>query len=106
MDPPITLLPAPCPLLACTADDGFVRSRAECLERYREKRARRAYTKKIRYQLRKINADKRPRVKGRFVKKEDLADYYANAARLAAAGGSGTLDDEDDCGAMLDSDDE
>ncbi|EFJ40510.1 hypothetical protein VOLCADRAFT_69449, partial [Volvox carteri f. nagariensis] len=39
------------------------------LERYREKKARRLYTKKIRYQLRKINADKRPRIKGRFVKK-------------------------------------
>jgi hypothetical protein len=28
-----------------------------------------------RYQLRKINADKRPRIKGRFVKKEELDDY-------------------------------
>jgi hypothetical protein len=28
-----------------------------------------------RYQLRKINADKRPRIKGRFVKKEELDEY-------------------------------
>lgn len=48
---------------------GYVRTRAECLKRYREKKARRLYTKTIRYQLRKINADKRPRIKGRFVKK-------------------------------------
>ena len=27
------------------------------------------YTKQVRYQLRKINADKRPRIKGRFIKK-------------------------------------
>lgn len=109
--------PAPQPLQAAPpskppADDGFVRSRAACLERYREKRARRAYTKKIRYQLRKINADKRPRVKGRFVKKEDLEEYYAAAAKAAPGGlglcgsGSGTLDEEDDCAAMLESDDE
>lgn len=43
--------------------------RYECLRRYREKKARRMYTKQVRYQLRKINADKRPRIKGRFIKK-------------------------------------
>ena len=53
----------------------FARARAECLERYRAKKARRLYTKKIRYHLRKVNADKRPRIKGRFVKKEELDDY-------------------------------
>ncbi|KXZ44490.1 hypothetical protein GPECTOR_67g331 [Gonium pectorale] len=61
-----------------------IRTRAECLERYREKKARRLYTKKIRYQLRKINADKRPRIKGRFVKKEELADYLATQQAAAA----------------------
>eukprot|EP00798_Chlamydomonas_sp_ICE-L_P014685 gene14685-20722_t len=46
------------------------RARMEGLERYRSKKAQRMFTKKIRYQLRKINADKRPRIKGRFVKKD------------------------------------
>ncbi|KAE8705325.1 Complex I subunit NDUFS6 isoform 1 [Hibiscus syriacus] len=39
------------------------------LSRYREKRRRRLFSKKIRYQVRKLNAEKRPRFKGRFVKR-------------------------------------
>ncbi|KFK43009.1 hypothetical protein AALP_AA1G067400 [Arabis alpina] len=38
--------------------------------RYKEKRRSRLFTKKIRYQVRKLNADKRPRFKGRFVKRD------------------------------------
>lgn len=37
--------------------------------RYREKRRRRLFSKKIRYEVRKLNAEKRPRIKGRFVKR-------------------------------------
>ncbi|KAK4392929.1 protein CHLOROPLAST IMPORT APPARATUS 2 [Sesamum angolense] len=37
--------------------------------RYKEKRQKRLFSKKIRYQVRKINAEKRPRLKGRFVKR-------------------------------------
>ncbi|KAA3489493.1 zinc finger protein CONSTANS-LIKE 16 [Gossypium australe] len=37
--------------------------------RYKEKRQSRLFCKKIRYQVRKLNADKRPRLKGRFVKR-------------------------------------
>lgn len=36
--------------------------------RYKEKRRTRRFSKKIRYQVRKVNADRRPRMKGRFVK--------------------------------------
>lgn len=43
--------------------------RAAAIARYREKKKRRAFTKVIRYQMRKINAERRPRVKGRFVKR-------------------------------------
>ncbi|GAX79818.1 hypothetical protein CEUSTIGMA_g7258.t1 [Chlamydomonas eustigma] len=46
-------------------------SRQECLQRYREKKARRMFTKQVRYQLRKANADRRPRVKGRFITKDE-----------------------------------
>ncbi|KAK8921505.1 Zinc finger protein CONSTANS-LIKE 16 [Platanthera zijinensis] len=37
--------------------------------RYREKRRTRLFAKKIRYEVRKLNAEKRPRMKGRFVKR-------------------------------------
>ncbi|XP_078441285.1 uncharacterized protein LOC144711229 [Wolffia australiana] len=39
--------------------------------RYREKRRRRLYNKRIRYEVRKVNAEKRPRIKGRFVKRDE-----------------------------------
>ncbi|GLI67726.1 hypothetical protein VaNZ11_011919 [Volvox africanus] len=81
----------------------YVRTRAECLERYRQKKARRLYTKKIRYQLRKINADKRPRIKGRFVKKEELAEFLA--AQRGTGGAAAREDPYYGFGAM-DSDDE
>ncbi|PSS36390.1 Protein CHLOROPLAST IMPORT APPARATUS 2 like [Actinidia chinensis var. chinensis] len=37
--------------------------------RYKEKRRTRLFSRKIRYQVRKINADRRPRMKGRFVRR-------------------------------------
>ncbi|KAL9684587.1 hypothetical protein QQ045_022028 [Rhodiola kirilowii] len=37
--------------------------------RYREKRRTRLFSKKIRYEVRKLNAEKRPRMKGRFCKR-------------------------------------
>ncbi|WCJ21969.1 Zinc finger protein CONSTANS-LIKE 6 [Euphorbia peplus] len=37
--------------------------------RYKEKRRNRLFSKKIRYEVRKLNAEKRPRMKGRFVKR-------------------------------------
>lgn len=43
-------------------------TRAASLERYRQKKASRSYSKHIRYHMRKVNADRRPRVKGRFIK--------------------------------------
>ncbi|KAI3733966.1 hypothetical protein L6452_13425 [Arctium lappa] len=39
------------------------------VSRYREKRRTRLFSKKIRYEVRKLNAEKRPRIKGRFVKR-------------------------------------
>ncbi|XP_048328084.1 uncharacterized protein LOC107415240 [Ziziphus jujuba] len=37
--------------------------------RYKEKRQSRLFAKRIRYEVRKLNAEKRPRMKGRFVKR-------------------------------------
>nr|GMC61139.1 protein CHLOROPLAST IMPORT APPARATUS 2-like [Ipomoea batatas] len=42
--------------------------------RYKEKRRTRLFSKKIRYQVRKINADQRPRMKGRFMKSPNSPD--------------------------------
>ncbi|CAA7400723.1 unnamed protein product [Spirodela intermedia] len=39
--------------------------------RYKEKRRRRLYEKRIRYEVRKLNAEKRPRIKGRFVRRDE-----------------------------------
>jgi CCT motif len=47
-----------------TADEAHTVSRAECLERYREKKLRRLDVNTIRYMKRKINADRRPRESG------------------------------------------
>ncbi|KAK7275255.1 hypothetical protein RIF29_16365 [Crotalaria pallida] len=43
------------------------------VSRYREKRRTRLFSKKIRYEVRKLNAEKRPRMKGRFVKRATFA---------------------------------
>ncbi|KAI3931440.1 hypothetical protein MKX01_040357 [Papaver californicum] len=37
--------------------------------RYKEKRQNRLFSKRIRYEVRKLNAEKRPRMKGRFVRR-------------------------------------
>lgn len=41
--------------------------------RYKEKRRTRLFSKKIRYEVRKLNAERRPRMKGRFVKRTAAA---------------------------------
>ncbi|KAI9078559.1 hypothetical protein K1719_039497 [Acacia pycnantha] len=46
--------------------------------RYREKRRTRLFSKKIRYEVRKLNAEKRPRMKGRFVKRASFAVANTN----------------------------
>ncbi|CAH2036211.1 unnamed protein product [Thlaspi arvense] len=42
--------------------------------RYRDKKKNRLFEKKIRYEVRKVNADKRPRMKGRFVRRSLTSD--------------------------------
>ncbi|GAA0143107.1 hypothetical protein LIER_03865 [Lithospermum erythrorhizon] len=42
------------------------------VSRYKEKRRTRLFSRKIRYEVRKLNAEKRPRMKGRFVKRTNI----------------------------------
>ncbi|KAG0482103.1 hypothetical protein HPP92_010187 [Vanilla planifolia] len=53
-------------------DSGGAEEREASLQRYKEKRRNRLFSKKIRYEVRKVNADQRPRVKGRFVRVSSL----------------------------------
>ncbi|GLU04748.1 hypothetical protein SLE2022_218800 [Rubroshorea leprosula] len=52
------------------------------VSRYREKRRTRLFSKKIRYEVRKLNAEKRPRMKGRFVKRAPFAAPAAGFSLL------------------------
>ncbi|CAM0910823.1 unnamed protein product [Alopecurus aequalis] len=45
--------------------------RAERVRRYKEKRHARLFSKRIRYEVRRINAVRRPRLKGRFIKENE-----------------------------------
>ena len=70
-------------------------SRLERLRRWKEKRKNRNFNKTIRYQSRKVCADNRPRIKGKFVKvgsTPDLGamdDLGADFERAQTAGGPG-----------------
>ncbi|XP_058211244.1 zinc finger protein CONSTANS-LIKE 9-like [Rhododendron vialii] len=50
-------------------------SRSDAVMRYKEKKKKRKFEKKVRYATRKARADVRKRVKGRFVKAGDAYDY-------------------------------
>ena len=55
-------------------------TREERVARWLEKKKRRVFKKTVRYESRKVYADKRPRIKGRFVSPEEYAAYMAQAA--------------------------
>jgi hypothetical protein len=55
------------------------------VSRYREKRRTRLFAK-IRYEVRKLNAEKRPRMKGRFVKRPAAGGVAASTTAPVAAG--------------------
>lgn len=54
------------PVVEMCSETGMAREAR--VMRYREKRRTRFFSKKIRYEVRKLNAERRPRMKGRFVK--------------------------------------
>lgn len=52
-------------------------TREQRVARYREKRKNRRFEKTIRYASRKAYAEIRPRIKGRFAKKEEIEAWKA-----------------------------
>ncbi|WVZ95334.1 hypothetical protein U9M48_041115 [Paspalum notatum var. saurae] len=48
--------------------------RAERVRRYKEKRRNRLFAKRIRYEVRRVNAVKRPRFKGRFIREHEESE--------------------------------
>ncbi|CAL9760368.1 unnamed protein product [Musa acuminata subsp. burmannicoides] len=72
---------------------GRIEKRAAALIKFRQKRKDRCFDKKIRYINRKHLAEKRPRVRGQFVKQVTNVDLNQNVL----GGSNGDLkDDEDD----------
>lgn len=59
------------PGLLSLEDDGV--TRGDRVERFLKKRRERQFVTKVRYEVRKLNAEARPRFKGRFVKTGDEA---------------------------------
>ncbi|MCO5584716.1 hypothetical protein L7F22_038648 [Adiantum nelumboides] len=55
----------------------FDKGREARVLRYKEKRRTRLFSKRIRYEVRKLNAERRPRMKGRFVKRAAIAAIAA-----------------------------
>lgn len=59
------------PRQAATWSSPEASGRAERVRRYKEKRQARLFSKRIRYEVRRLNAVRRPRLKGRFIKEKE-----------------------------------
>ena len=64
------------------ADANAALSRSDRVARFRLKRLRRSFKKTIRYESRRAYAEVRPRIKGRFATKDEVAAYRAAEAAL------------------------
>lgn len=72
-------------------NDLFMQERDDIIERFREKKRRRVWKKKIRYHCRKNLADSRVRVKGRFVRRgSQISDGAPSPS------GDGSIEEEDE----------
>nr|KAJ0219666.1 hypothetical protein LSAT_V11C300141750 [Lactuca sativa] len=55
--------------LQAVGSSAIIQHRDASVQRYKQKRRNRLFAKTIRYEVRKLNVEKRPRIKGRFVKR-------------------------------------
>ncbi|GAB2224912.1 hypothetical protein Droror1_Dr00005692 [Drosera rotundifolia] len=62
-------------------DNGTGVAREVSVQRYKEKRHARLFSKKIRYQVCKVNADQRPRTQGRFASAPDSTETPPDEAK-------------------------
>ena len=69
--------------------NGASERRAAAIKKFREKKKARTFKKKVRYESRKKLAEKRPRIKGQFVRPE-VAAAAASASQATAT----TLDND------------
>jgi hypothetical protein len=65
--------------------------RAAIIARFQSKRSRRVWNKKIRYNCRKNLADRRLRVKGRFVKRSTLESHISEEQKRHCSSGDFTV---------------
>lgn len=70
-------------------------SRKERVERYRQKRRNRKFEKTIRYESRKAYAEIRPRIKGRFAKKEEVLAWKAAEEAMKERSSLASCDSQD-----------
>ncbi|CAI8592383.1 unnamed protein product [Vicia faba] len=65
------------------------------IERYKRKRNQRNFNKKIKYVCRKTLADRRPRIRGRFARNDEI-DKSTSAVQWSHIGGGEEEDEEDE----------
>lgn len=77
-----------CASAAAPLSEEEVQARKAALARYKEKKSARVNnpSKKVRYEMRRINAEKRPRIKGRFVKKSELEVFLTQQSECLVPG--------------------
>lgn len=69
--------------------------RAAIISRFNSKRARRVWNKKIRYSCRKNLADRRLRIKGRFVKRDNISTTTTTSAGNSSSNNNNNSEEED-----------
>lgn len=66
------------------------------IARFHAKRAKRVWRKRIKYDCRKKLADSRPRIKGRFVRREDMEEMLSTTSSAPASTVNSPMRDEPD----------
>lgn len=68
--------------LQASESSAMIHNREASVQRYKEKRRNRLFAKTIRYEVRKLNAEKRPRIKVIYVTFHDIVIDYVTSLML------------------------